>query len=99
MTNNLFARVMEHERQRWIATPHANRVMRLVYVEQFRYVHDAIAREKKLKDWRRERKVGLIDGDNPTWDDLAAGWDEWAEHVRRQAHGLAVPVLDAVRAP
>ncbi len=36
----------------------------------------AIAREKQLKGWRREKKVQLINGSNPTWRDLAAEWDD-----------------------
>jgi putative endonuclease len=35
---------------------------------------DAIAREKELKGWRREKKVALIERDNPAWRDLAANW-------------------------
>jgi putative endonuclease len=30
----------------------------------------AIAREKRLKRWRRGWKVELIERDNPNWDDL-----------------------------
>ena len=32
---------------------------------------DAIAREKQLKRWRREKKEFLIGKMNPTWEDLA----------------------------
>jgi putative endonuclease len=35
-------------------------------------VREAIAREKQLKRWRREKKVFLIERDNPTWRDLSA---------------------------
>jgi putative endonuclease len=35
---------------------------------------DALARETEIKGWRREKKVALIHADNPTWEDLAAGW-------------------------
>lgn len=43
---------------------------RLVYVENFQYVEDAIAREKQLKNWRRQWKINLIKQDNPNWEDL-----------------------------
>jgi putative endonuclease len=99
LTNNLFSRVMEHRAAKFGSYTARYRITRLVYVEKYKYINDAIAREKQLKDWRRERKVALIDADNPTWDDLANGWDEWQERVRRQAHGLSVAVLDAVRLP
>jgi putative endonuclease len=34
----------------------------------------AIAREKEIKGWRREKKLALIAESNPDWLDLAAGW-------------------------
>ena len=46
----------------------------LVYHEHFREIRDAIAREKQLKGWRREKKDALIATLNPNWDDLAADW-------------------------
>jgi putative endonuclease len=48
----------------------------LVYVEHYREVRDAIAHEKQLKGWRREKKNALIATLNPHWDDLAADWFE-----------------------
>jgi putative endonuclease len=49
-------------------------VTRLVYYEVFQYVNNAIARETEIKKWRREKKVALIEGSNPTWEDLAGDW-------------------------
>ena len=34
----------------------------------------AIAAEKKIKGWRREKKVKLIESQNPAWRDLSADW-------------------------
>ena len=42
----------------------------LVYYEIFDYPKLAIAREKELKKWRREKKNKLITGFNPTWETL-----------------------------
>lgn len=47
---------------------------RLVWFESYRYVNNAIAREKQIKNWRREKKVALIEENNPTWEDLSAAW-------------------------
>jgi hypothetical protein len=47
------------------------RIFRLVYFEFFSDVRAAIAREKEIKGWRREKKIWLIKRNNPTWADLA----------------------------
>jgi putative endonuclease len=47
-------------------------VDRLVYFEMGRDIKSAIAREKQLKGWRREKKVALIESINPEWKDLGA---------------------------
>lgn len=45
-------------------------IYRLVYLEEYKYVNDAIAREKQLKKWRRAWKFELIEEVNPKWIDL-----------------------------
>ena len=50
--------------------------VRLVYWGSFDDVRNAIDREKKLKGWRREKKLWLIANFNPGWKDLAAEWYE-----------------------
>jgi hypothetical protein len=39
-------------------------------------VNDAIACEKKLKGWRRSRKIALIEQTNPSWLDLSDDWEQ-----------------------
>ena len=43
------------------------RVNRLVHVEVYDDVAEALAREKQLKGWRRSKKVWLIEMRNPRW--------------------------------
>jgi putative endonuclease len=43
---------------------------KLVYYEETSDVQSALAREKQLKNWRRDWKIKLIDGFNPEWKDL-----------------------------
>jgi putative endonuclease len=31
-------------------------------------------REKVLKGWLRKKKIMLVEGMNPTWEDLSEGW-------------------------
>jgi putative endonuclease len=74
VTGFLMSRVLQHKSGETAGFTQKYQVDRLVYVEVFRYVNNAIARETELKKWRRERKVKLIEADNPTWEDLAADW-------------------------
>jgi putative endonuclease len=48
-------------------------VFRLVHFEVFGDIRSAIAREKEIKAWRREKKIWLIKRHNPTWEDFARG--------------------------
>ena len=48
----------------------------LVYVEDYSSANDAIARERQLTRWRRDKKVALIERQNPEWRDLSADWYE-----------------------
>lgn len=72
ITNDLPVRVFEHKTRRFAGFTKQYQVHRLVYVESFRYVRSAIAREKEIKHWTRQRRVELIESLNPTWEDLAA---------------------------
>ena len=47
----------------------------LVYFETFKYVKQAIAREKQIKNWKREWKDALVQIEHPHWADLSNGWD------------------------
>ena len=46
-------------------------VFRLVYIESYDRVEEAIAREKQLKRWKRDWKIELIERDNLEWRDLS----------------------------
>ena len=74
VTNDLQRRVGEHKQGRTPGFTSRYRINRLVYFEEFSDIRDAIAREKQIKDWRRARRVSLIEARNPTWEDLAEGW-------------------------
>jgi putative endonuclease len=54
-------------------------INRLVYYEVFKYVNNAIAREKRIKAWTRAKRLALIKSINPTWQDLSEGWGEKIE--------------------
>ena len=43
---------------------------------RFHDIRNAIAREKQIKRWRREKKIWLIERMNRNWKDLSDGWYE-----------------------
>jgi putative endonuclease len=45
-------------------------VHQLVYFQQTSDIYSAIAEEKRIKKWRRSRKLRLIESSNPLWVDL-----------------------------
>jgi len=74
VTGFLVSRVLQHKSGQTDGFTRRYRVHKLVYYETFQYVNNAIARETEIKKWRREKKVALIDAQNPKWMDLAADW-------------------------
>ena len=49
-------------------------ITQLVWFESTNDVDDAIAYEKRIKGWKRAKKIALIETTNPDWHDLAADW-------------------------
>jgi putative endonuclease len=76
VTNNLGRRVREHKDGVHDGFTAQYKVNRLVYYESWHYIKNAIAREKQIKPWRREKKIRIIEMMNPTWQDLSADWGE-----------------------
>jgi putative endonuclease len=74
VTNNLHRRVFQHKTHEFEGFTDDYNAIRLVYWEKFGSIGKAIAREKQLKRWRREKKLWLIAKMNPQWRDLAAAW-------------------------
>ena len=70
VTNDIARRAFEHREGAAAGFTKRYGVRRLVYMEVFDDVRDAIAREKRLKAWNRDWKIALIEKDNPNWDDL-----------------------------
>lgn len=71
LTNDLAERVEDHRKKRNDGFTKRYNIHRLVYYEEFQNIQKAIAREKEIKGWRREKKVALIEKVNPGWKDLA----------------------------
>jgi putative endonuclease len=69
VTNDLTRRISEHTANKGNSSTFAGKYFcyNLVYYEHFHDINYAIAREKELKKWRREKKVRLIETVNPDW--------------------------------
>jgi putative endonuclease len=65
MTGDLERRMVEHKGKLVPGFTSRYNVDRLVHVETFAHVTDAIARERELKGWRRDRKIALFEEHNP----------------------------------
>jgi putative endonuclease len=75
VTNDLSRRLTEHRNGLIPGFTSKYRIFRLVHFEVFANIRDAIAREKEIKAWRREKKIRLIEFHNRVWADLAGKAD------------------------
>ena len=80
VTNSLEHRVVEHYLNRGQSKSFAGRYhcYWLIYFEGYKYINDAIAREKEIKKWSRDKKHKLVETINPKWESLNAElFGEW----------------------
>lgn len=71
VTNDLARRAWEHREGLVPGFTKAYGVKTLVYYEMFGDIAQAIHREKRLKKYKREWKMNLIQQNNIDWQDLA----------------------------
>jgi putative endonuclease len=76
VTGDIYCRALQHKAGEVEGFTKKYHVNRLVYYETFKYVNNAINREKQIKAWTRAKRLALIKTMNPTWQDLAEGWGE-----------------------
>jgi putative endonuclease len=74
ITNNIGNRMFRHKRGDGSKFASKHNINRLVYYEKYQYAREAIAREKEIKTFYRERKLRMIDEFNPGWIDFAESW-------------------------
>ncbi|HEY3487087.1 MAG TPA: GIY-YIG nuclease family protein, partial [Gammaproteobacteria bacterium] len=63
-------RIWEHKNNLVSGFTQKYKIHALVYYEIFSDSENAILREKRLKKWKREWKIRLIEENNPDWKDL-----------------------------
>src|SRR5258708_37759087 len=76
VTGDIHHRALQHRAGKVEGFTNKYHINRLVYCETFKYVNNAIAREKQSKAWTRAKRLALIKTMNPGWQDLADGWGE-----------------------
>ena len=75
VTNDLYRRYMEHRNGTIKGFTDNSKCHEWIYFEEFKFIDEAIAREKELKGWKREKKDLLIKSANPYLRNLAIDLD------------------------
>jgi putative endonuclease len=70
VTNDLSRRIWEHREKQLKGFTAKYDVTKLVWYAEHGEIDQAILHEKRLKRWRREWKLRLIEAENPQWLDL-----------------------------
>ena len=76
VTNNLERRLYEHKHHLADGFTSKYNVNKLVYFETGDSIDGAIAREKQIKSYRREKKDAIVNSVNPDWKDLSQDWNK-----------------------
>jgi len=70
-TANLIIRVDQHATKFYPNSFTAKYNMsKLVYYEYYHFIDEAIARERQIKKMSRQKKINLIEQNNPEWSNL-----------------------------
>ncbi len=91
VTSHLWNRMAQHTQHLIEGFTSKYNVSRLVYYEFYDTMYEAIAREKRLKKWRRAWKVKFVERMNPEWINLydpetGEIFDGTVESINLQAH-------------
>ena len=71
VTNDLERRCFEHKQKKIKGFTQKYNVDKLIYFERFDSIDSAIAREKQIKGYSREKKLALINQFNNDWKELS----------------------------
>ena len=73
VTSDLIKRIQEHKNNTYSGFTKRYLIHKLVHFEVFEDVYEALTREKRIKKWKRQWKIELIEESNPQWKDLYPG--------------------------
>ncbi len=71
VTTNIQQRILQHRYKTYDWFTSKYWLDRLVWFQEFSTIQEAISYEKKIKWWKRDRKLLLIEESNFNWIDLA----------------------------
>jgi putative endonuclease len=74
MTSDLARRIWEHRTKAIHGFTSRYNIDRLVWYETTYHAVEAVTRERQIKGWLREKKIKLIEAENPGWADLSHQW-------------------------
>ncbi|MHA7843557.1 MAG: GIY-YIG nuclease family protein [Winogradskyella sp.] len=76
VTDNIEERVKEHKLKLYPNSFTAKyNCNKLIYFEEITEAENAYNREKRMKKWKRDWKIKLIENMNPSWMDLSLNWN------------------------
>ena len=70
VTGNLIKRIYEHKNNIIKGFSNKYKIHKLVYYKKIDSIISAIQREKRMKKWKKQWKIELIEKVNPNWNDL-----------------------------
>ncbi len=70
LTNNPNKRVWEHKNKLVDGFTKKYNIDKLIYLEEYKDIRDAIYREKQLKSWSRSKKINLIKRVNHNFEEI-----------------------------
>mgnify|MGYP001193396832 FL=1 len=74
MSGDLQTRVWQHKNGEGSVFTKKYNINRLVWYDETNDALVALEWEKRIKKWRREKKIKLIEETNPDWLDLSENW-------------------------
>jgi len=74
VTNSLERRMYEHKHKLIAGFTRKYNLTMLIYFGATLDVRAALTREKQIKGWTRDKKIALIEEQNPMWQDLSKAW-------------------------
>jgi len=71
VTNDLMKRMYEHKKGTFEGFSKRYNLKKLVLYDQTDDISSAIETEKRMKKWKRQYKINVIEEMNPEWKDLS----------------------------